>query len=172
MDLNATDQRSPKRPHGFTILEFVISMLVVAALASWLIPAYFGKSSVTLKSAAELLEQDLKIARTLAMTEQQDLELIFDQSSYELRVVQDGEILIHPRNGRDFRVDFSRDAVFQGIGALRLDLDAKDRVQLSHMGYFSSGGSIVIPFGNQWRSVSLDVKEQSVRVSPEQSSGG
>jgi prepilin-type N-terminal cleavage/methylation domain-containing protein len=155
----------PRPARGFTILEFVISMVAVALLAAWLIPAYFAQPEVTLKSAAELLREDLRIARTLATTEQQDLEMVFGPRSYELR--HGDQLVIHPRNGRPFRVDFARDAVFEGVGDLQLMLEEGDRIRFSANGYFASGGAVNIPFSDRWRQVCLDTELQQVEVSEE-----
>jgi len=140
-------------------------MVAVAVVAAWLIPAYFARPEITLKNAAELLREDLRIARTLATTEQQDLVMVFGPRSYELR--NGDELLIHPRNGRPFRIDFARDAVFEGIGDLQLMLDDGDRIRFSARGYFASGGAVNIPFSDRWRQVSLDVEQQSVDVGEE-----
>ena len=157
--------RRPRSTRGFTILEFVLSMIAIAVVAAWLIPAYFSQPEVTLKNAAELLREDLRIARTLATTEQQDLEMVFGPRSYELR--NGDELVIHPRNGRPFRIDFARDAVFEGVGDLQLMLDDGDRIRFSSRGYFASGGAVNIPFSDRWRQVRLDVEQQAVEVTDE-----
>ena len=157
-----------RRPHstrGFTILEFMLSMIALAIVAAWIIPAYFLQPEVTLKNAAELLREDLRIARTLATTEQQDLEMVFGPRSYELR--NGNDLVIHPRNGRAFRIDFARDAVFEGIGDLQLMLDDGDRIRFGSHGYFNSGGAVNITFSNRWRQVRLDVEQQTVEVTDE-----
>ena len=49
-----------RRSSGFTILELLILMVVLGIAASVGIPSYFSRPDVTLKSAAELLANDLR----------------------------------------------------------------------------------------------------------------
>jgi type IV fimbrial biogenesis protein FimT len=72
----------PKSSHGFTLLELMITLSVLAVLASLGIPAMQGMLERNrLKGAAQALAEDLQWVRGEAIRRNRDLHLVFDAGS-------------------------------------------------------------------------------------------
>lgn len=89
-------------------------MILMALVAAVGIHHHFGRSEITLQNAAELLAEDLAIARHLATSSQDFVHVHFDDTGYTV-TDSAGAALIHPRTGREFHRDYARDAVFEGV---------------------------------------------------------
>ena len=101
---------------GFTILELMVSLVVVSMVAAMAIPAYFAEPSVTLENASVLLARDLRAAqnRSAYMAEAGRFVFRRDGDGY---VVTDrkGSVIVNPRTHGPFYRRYGSDGVFRGV---------------------------------------------------------
>ncbi len=145
---------TPQSRRAFTILELVLTLLLMAASAAVAIQLYFGQSTVTLQRAAELLGEDLSIARQLAAAHESLVHIHFDETGYKV-TDSSGRALLHPRTGREFIRDYSRDAVFEGVELDLFRTSAGKPLLFQPNGLPNSGGEVYLSMGNDTRHVYL-----------------
>ena len=75
-----TDRASSRG--AFTILELLVLLAVLSAVASLGIPAYFSRPAVTLDSAAKLLAKDLREVQNRAALYEEALMIRFDEDGH------------------------------------------------------------------------------------------
>jgi prepilin-type N-terminal cleavage/methylation domain-containing protein len=101
---------------GFTILELLVSVVVVSTIAATTIPAFFDQPGVTLENASVLLARDLRAAqnRSAYMAESERFVFRRDGDGY---VVTDrkGSVILNPRTHGPFSRRYSSDGVFRGV---------------------------------------------------------
>ena len=150
------------RRRGFTILELVLTLLVLGVVTTLSIGAYFSRSEVTLQNAAELLASDLREAQTLAAIQRAPREVHFhaDGGGYHLRVVgAEGD----PQYVRRY----PRDAVFEDVQIARVLVEAGDRLSFDTLGRPSSDATITVVQKGIARSVLVDRRRSRIAVEGE-----
>lgn len=75
--------------HGFTLMELLITVVLMAILAALMIPTAQGNIPAQLAGATELIVADLSLARSLAVTNNSEYRLTFTvaQNQYTLEHV-------------------------------------------------------------------------------------
>lgn len=139
---------------AFTILELVLTLLLMAATAAVAMQLHFSRPVVTLQRAAELLAEDLSIARHLAAAHEFHVHVHFDDTGYRVTDAA-GEPLIHPRTGRGFVRDYSRDAVFEGVELQLFRTTSSKPLMFDPAGVPNSGGEAYLTMGDDIRHVTL-----------------
>lgn len=145
---------TPHPRRAFTILELVLTLLLMAAGAAAAIQLYFGQSNITLQRAAELLGEDLSIARHLAAAHESYVHIHFDDTGYQV-TDSAGQPLLHPRTGREFIRDYSRDAVFEGVELDLFRTSTGKPLLFQPDGLPNSGGEVYLSMGTDTRHVYL-----------------
>ncbi|MFN3234301.1 MAG: prepilin-type N-terminal cleavage/methylation domain-containing protein [Gammaproteobacteria bacterium] len=72
-----------KKQQGFTLIEFVAVIVVVAILATALI-VYFPKTTVQGKAVAERIASDLRYVQNVALTQEKSTNIVFSSTQYVL----------------------------------------------------------------------------------------
>ncbi len=142
------------RRSAFTLLELILVLLLMAGVAAFAIQMHFGRPIVTLQNAAELLAEDLEIARSLAAIDETPTRVHFDSTGYTV-TDSAGQPLIHPRTGRDFHRDYARDAVFEGVELDLFRTESGDPLLFLPDGQPNSAGEILLSMGDDRRRVHL-----------------
>lgn len=107
---------------GFTILELLVLLAVLAVGASVGIPAWFGRPQVTLRSAAELLAKDLREVQNRAALYEEELWLRFDEDGGGYRATdRAGGELVSPYGAGPYVRRYPFDAVFRGVRVERVE---------------------------------------------------
>ena len=139
---------------GFSIVELILWLLVLTAIAAIAVPRYFERD-VTLENGAVLLANDLRAAQNRAAFSGQILFLRFfeDGDGYEV-VGQDGEPIADPRTGRPFVRVYSSDGVFEGLRIVELHLNDEFTLMFTPSGETSSQLDCVLEFQDETRHLS------------------
>jgi len=141
---------------GFTLPELVVSMALIAFVASFAISSFFSLSDMTLHNALKLLADDIHEMQARATSLQIPVELVFDPSGDGYHAEDRGAP--DPRRGRLFPLAsrrYSSDAVFEGVRIRRLDLKGADRISFDPSGRSPTTGTIVVGFRNDARVLEL-----------------
>ncbi|MBN2269206.1 MAG: prepilin-type N-terminal cleavage/methylation domain-containing protein, partial [Sedimentisphaerales bacterium] len=76
-----------RRPgRGFTIIEILIVVVILAIAAMTAIPMISSAGSVQVRSAANMIAADLEYAKSLAITKGQNFTVAFDASGDSYRI--------------------------------------------------------------------------------------
>ena len=105
-----------KGRRGFTILELVLALILVSAVAAVTIPAFFLQPGITLENAGVLLARDLRAAqnRSAYMAEACRFVFLSNGDGYYVSSATE-EVLINPRTQQEFVRNYSSDGVFRGV---------------------------------------------------------
>ena len=148
--------RSRTRRPGFTIVELLVLLVVVSAIASIGIPAYFSRPSVTLDSAAKLLARDLREVQNRAALYEEPLMIRFaeDRLGYSA-TDRNGQPLLSPYGSGAFVRAFAVDAVFRGVKIESIRSATGGQISFDARGRPSKSAAVVLTFGGESRTVIL-----------------
>ena len=142
---------------GFTLLELLIALVLISVIAALAIPAYFGRSEITLENAAILLAKDLRAAqnRSAFMAEETIVELLEDGDGYRM-VDSLGKPVDNPRDNMAFERRYSIDAVFRGVSIVADDLGSNGRLSFNERGEPDEPMQLTLRFGDDERTVRVE----------------
>lgn len=142
---------------GFTILELLVALALIALVASIAIPAWFERGEVTLENASVLLARDLRLAQNsaAALGRRTTVEFLADGTGYRV-LDAEGRVVVHPRSGRLFQRIYPADGVFQGVEVADVDLLGGRKVVFNRDGTARQGGRIVLAFQGERRTVKIE----------------
>ena len=143
----------------FTLTEILISLVLLATVSGLAIPAWFGRSQVTLDNATKLLARDLRQAQNRAAFEHLTTEISFasDGTGYDVRDER-GELLPAPMGPGGFERSYPRDAVFRGVRIEAVDFAGQRRLRYDDRGAIELGGTVVLSFNGDSRTLHVDAR--------------
>lgn len=147
----------PRTPRaGFTLIELVLVLVLLAVVASAGMSWYFDRSTVTLKNAGELLVEDLRIAQQRAAFAADTTRISFNNRGY--RIANSSGVLIqNPRTALPFERNYGRDAVFQGVSIEHVDFGAgQTHVSFDAQGVPDGQGSVLLTFQGDRLELQMD----------------
>ena len=104
-----------RRCSGFTVLEILIVVVILAIASVMVVPMMSSASSIQIRSAANIIAADLEYAKSLAISRGQNFSIEFDTGaeSYSL-LDQNGDVISHPiKKGFDYIIDFRNDPIYK-----------------------------------------------------------
>lgn len=146
-----TSTQDPRPSRGFTLLELILVLTLIAITAGVSVSAYFGRSEITLENACILMAKELRSAQNRAAYLQQPVLFSMDLEGERYEVERGGR----GSGGEVYVRDFSRDAVFEGVDIV--DTTFEDEVVLfDKSGFAVNGGDITLRFGTDVRIVRVE----------------
>ena len=158
---------------GFTLLELVVSMALIAFVASFAISSFFSLSAMTLQNALKLLSDDIHEMQARATSLQIPVDLVFDPSGDGYHAEDRGTP--DPRRARLFPLvsrRYSSDAVFEGVRIRRRDLSGSDRISFDPAGRAVTTGTIVVGYRSDARVLELRADRVLTHLPDSPHSGG
>ncbi len=104
------DHAPPGRNAGFSLVELILVVLIIAIIAGLAVPMFGTQSATVLREAAKMLAADIAFAQNESITHGHDPRMvIFDTThhSYRIAPVSDPDATIeHPVSKQPFQVQF------------------------------------------------------------------
>lgn len=131
------------RAGGFTIVELVVVMVIIAIAAMIAIPMISSAGSVQIRAAANMIASDLEYAKSMAISRQQNYSVAFDTTndSYEMRDAG-GAVIGHPvKKGFDYVMDFRNDSRLDKVDIDTASFGSTSEVIFDYLGSPYDGDS-------------------------------
>jgi general secretion pathway protein H len=135
----------PARTRGFSMLELMVVVLIMAVVASIVVPTIGGVSTAELKGAAREIAAGLRFARGQAVVQRSEAVLLIDVEARAFTVPPDTRVHRLPEKMDVKLFTAQRDLVGEKIGAIRFFPDGG-----------SNGGRITLAAGERQYNVDVD----------------
>ena len=148
---------SANRPGGFTLMELIVVMVILAIAAAVAVPMAVSTGDMQVIAAARLLSADLQYAQSEAVTAQQPVTVEFTPSeeTYGLVWTNTSAPLIHPMTKGAYTVDFrSRDG-FADLDLVSVSFGGGSSVVFDELGAPDEEGDVTLQAGTHVYQVSL-----------------
>lgn len=151
-----------RRAGGFTLLELMAVLALVALVSTVAIRVWFGRSEVTLQNATELLAAELRGYQTRAILDHAPIEIVFheDGGGYH------GHTLGTPDEARDAR-RYPSDAVFEDVRVGGVLLPRGERLVFDTLGRPNTDALITLVHRGVERHVRVDASAARIALEPE-----
>jgi type II secretion system protein H len=126
---------SLRRSSGFTLIEILIVVVIIAIAAMTAIPMMTSAGSVQIKSAANMIAADLEYAKSMAIARGQGFSVVFDKNtdSYSIKD-QAGNVISHPvKKGFDYVISL-RDKGLDKVDIADVDFNGTSTVKFDYLG--------------------------------------
>jgi len=142
---------------GFTIIEILIVVVILAIAAMTAIPMISSAGSIQVRSVANMIAADLEYAKSLAITKGQRYSVVFDTSSDSYRIEDESDTTIsHPvKKGFDYVIDLED----EGLGKADItgaDFGGASQVEFDYLGSPDNGGTVTVQGGNTTMRISVE----------------
>ncbi len=132
--------------HGFTLLEILIVLALMAMVAGFVIPSFGGPVSTTeLRASARQLAAGLRLARSEAVSERRETFLVLDVGGKRFKVDRDPQEHALPSRVELKLFTAQNDLVSDSVGSIRFFPDGG-----------SNGGRITVASGERKFDVDID----------------
>lgn len=150
---------------GFTIVELLLVLVLMALLAATTVRFYFSHSDVTLENAAVLLARDIRAAqhRSLFLNENGLLTFLKDGTGY---VVTDasGEIAHNPQTDEPFLRRYPEDGVFHGVSVIEAIAGGDSTLEIDKTGAPIEDLSVTLAFASDRRTVLVTKRNGAITI--------
>ncbi|MBM4017403.1 MAG: prepilin-type N-terminal cleavage/methylation domain-containing protein [Planctomycetes bacterium] len=154
-----------RNPAAFSLVEIIIVILVLAIAAAIVIPSIGSADDSQAVSAASILQGDLEVARSMAMTTQRPHSVVFSPDLQSYKVVANyaggaygwAVAVNHPVNaGKRFEVRLGRMSGMGDVRVTAVNFGGLTYVTFLALGDPSAAGSVRIEAGHVVMTVSVE----------------
>jgi len=134
---------------GFTLVELLIVISIIAIVALTAIPMMSSAASVQIRSAANMLTADLEYAKSMSISRGQNYSVVFDKDTESYRIEdQNSNVIPHPvKKGFGYVIDFQNDSRLNKVDIVDADFDATSAVKFDYLGSPYNGNSTPLNSG-------------------------
>ncbi len=148
-------EQNGARAVGFTLVEIMIVVVIMAILASVLVPAVNSPATSQLRGAAMVLARDIQFVQSEALNTGQTLQIEFTGPTAYRVIDPDGGaggsslVLPHPQtdypahNGQ-YIVDWNDPGVLRGVTVASAQFGGQPRLEFGRFGETISGGEVIL----------------------------
>jgi prepilin-type N-terminal cleavage/methylation domain-containing protein len=131
---------------GFTLIEIIIVIVILAIAAMTVIPMMSSGGSVQIRSAANIIAADLEYAKSMAISRGQNYSVEFDEASESYSIKdQSGTVISHPvKKGFPYTIDFKNDSRLSKVDITSVDFSSSGTVTFNCLGSPVNGGTIIL----------------------------
>ena len=107
---------------GFTVLELLVTVVLLSLVAATSVRCYFAQANVTLENAAILLAYDLRAVQHRSTYTGETSHLRFSEEGDSYHVEDStGKMVMNPQTSDPFERIYSKDGVFRGVRITKVD---------------------------------------------------
>jgi len=134
---------------GFTLVEIIVVVLILAICAAVVIPNVVNTSDMQATSAARMIAADLQYAQSLAIASQDPISVTFDVSAeqYFLHKANESAPLDHPITKQDYVTDFRSRRGFERLDVVSASFGGTAVVTFDELGAPESAGTVILQAG-------------------------
>jgi len=151
---------------GFTLVELLIVIVIIAIAALTAIPMMSSAASVQIRSAANMLTADLEYAKSMSISRGQNFSVVFNKDTESYRIEdQSSTVIPHPvKKGFDYEINFSTDGRLDKVDIVDADFDpgSDNTITFDYLGSPYSGTTS--PLNNGVISLQAGGTTTTVRV--------
>ncbi len=149
-----SEGRTKAQSTGFTMIEIMIVVVIIAIAAMTVVPMMSSAGSMQIRSAANMIAADLEYAKSMAISRGQYFSVVFDDTTETYQIQnQDGDVIPHPvKKGFDYIVDFQNDGRLSKVNIVDVDFDTTSEIKFDYLGSPYSGS------GNPLNSGTIDLQ--------------
>ncbi len=128
-------RRADVNRSGFTLIELMMVMIIMAIAAMIVVPVVTGASGYQISSAARLVAADIEYARQLAITTGLVHSVVFDAAGESYQIQDNaGNVVSHPlRPGTDYIQHFPSSSLSK-VTIQSVDFDGDATVKFDYLG--------------------------------------
>jgi prepilin-type N-terminal cleavage/methylation domain-containing protein len=155
----------PRCRCGFTLIEIIAVVVILAIAALIAIPAFSGASEMQLKAAADKLAADLEYAKSMAVTTQTVYRVTFDTNaeSYSIIDTSTNQVIADPVSKSPFTVTYPQESRLSKVGIRSASLGSTAGVQFDATGApqntagtaMTTAGTVVLEANGQTLTVTV-----------------
>ena len=155
---------------GFTLVELLIVIVIIAIAALTAIPMMSSAASVQIRSAANMIAADLEYAKSMAISRGQNYSVVFDKDTESYRIEdQSGTVIQHPvKKGFPYEITFSTDGRLNKVDIVDVDFDpgSDNTITFDYLGSPYSGTGTTSPLNSGVISLQAGGTTTTVTVEP------
>jgi len=145
------------RGRGFTIIEILIVVVIIAIAAMMAVPMVGSADSMQVRSAADVIAADLEYARSMAISRQREYTVVFNESNESYQLEDSSGVIEHPvRKGFQYIVDFGSSSQLNKIDIVDAAFGGASRISFKPSGEPSSGGTVRLQAGGTTATISVE----------------
>jgi len=155
--------------HGFTMIELLIVMAIIAIAAAIAVPMVSSAGSMQLRSAVTMMAADLEYAKSLSISRGQRYAVVFDKATETYRIIdQNGATIPHPiKKGFRYTIDFRADSRLDQVDIVNANFDGAAAVSFDYLGSpYSGTGGAAAPMNSGVITLRAGVSTRTVSVEP------
>ncbi len=157
------------RSSGFTLVEMVLVVVILAIAAMMAIPFATSGTSTQLKGAATIIASDLEYAKSMAISRGKKYAVDFDEGaeSYSIKDAN-GVIINHPvKKGFPYTVNFAADSRLNKVDITSADFDTASTISFDYLGSpYSGSGAGASPLNSGTITLTAGGSTMFVNVEP------
>jgi prepilin-type N-terminal cleavage/methylation domain-containing protein len=157
------------RLSGFTLIEMVLVVVILAIAAMMAIPFATSGASTQLKGAATIIASDLEYAKSMAISRGKQYSVVFDTSTESYQIKDNNDVVIsHPiKKGFTYTVNFAADSRLNRVDISNVNFDSASTISFDYLGspYSGSGGG-ASPLNSGVITLSAGGSTMTVSVEP------
>lgn len=143
---------------GFTLIEIIIVVVILAIAAMTAIPLMSSAGSVQIRSASNMIAADLEYARSMAISRGQNYSVAFDDSTESYSIKDQSDTVIpHPvKKGFPYTIDFQNDSRLNKVDIAGVNFNSTDIVTFDCLGSPDNGGTISLDAGGPTATITVE----------------
>lgn len=155
--LRAKYSRICHRDKGFTLIEILIVVIILAIAAAIAIPRMGSAGAMQMRAAADMIAADLEYAKSMATSRQADYTVIFNTSAESYQIEDASGVINHPvKVGSQFIINFSADSRLDEVDITNVNFNSTSQVQFDRLGSPDNAGTITLQAGGVSATITVE----------------